>query len=232
MGTESWLHPETSDSEVFPPGYTPFRRYRKSLRRCVGVFILVNENFICSKQSEIRSNCELLWVRLQIAGSHPLCIGAYYKPKEDDFESLTQLREPLVLVRKRRGNIWLLGDFNLLKLLWPDNTPVFKADCSCKKVYEYFIDLVNDLGFCQLVTQPTRGGNTLDLFLTSNQTLVDEIKCSPGLSYHDIITAMYRSYKKTQNHDKRKSFLTLRKHVKRYIKTSYLAYLEGLSCDC
>ena len=66
------------------------------------------------------------------------------------------------------------------KLLWPDNTPVLKSDCSCKPVYEFFLDLVDDLGLCQLVTQPTRGGNILDLFLTSNQTLVDEIKCSPG----------------------------------------------------
>ena len=46
------------------------------------------------------------------------------------------------------------------------------------------------LAFFQLVTQPTRGGNILNLFSTSNQTLVDEIKCSPGLSDHDIVTAI------------------------------------------
>ena len=41
-----------------------------------------------------------------------------------------------------------------------------------------------------MITQPTRAGNILDLFLTSNQTLVDEIICSPGLSDHDIVTAI------------------------------------------
>ena len=109
VGTESWLNPEISDSEVFPTGYTPFRRDRKSLKQCGGVFILARENFICTEQPEFGSNYELLWVRLQIAGSHPLYIGGYYKPKEDDLESLAQLRESLVLARKRRGNIWLLG---------------------------------------------------------------------------------------------------------------------------
>ena len=88
VGTESWLYPEISDSEVFPPGFTPFRRDRKSTKRGGGVFILVHENFICTEQPEFSSECELLWVRLQIAGSHPLYIGAYYKPKEEDLESL------------------------------------------------------------------------------------------------------------------------------------------------
>ena len=93
VGTESWLHPGISDSEVFPPGYTSFRMDRKSGQRGGGVFILVHENFICTEQPEFSSDCELLWVRLQVAGSHPLYIGAYYKPKEDDFESLVQLKK-------------------------------------------------------------------------------------------------------------------------------------------
>ena len=103
VGTESWLHPGISDSEVFPPGYTSFRMDRKSGQRGGGVFILVHENFICTEQPEFSSDCELLWVRLQVAGSHPLYIGAYYKPKEDDFESLVQLKKSLDLVQKRRG---------------------------------------------------------------------------------------------------------------------------------
>ena len=105
VGTESWLHPDIFDCEVFPPGYTPYRADRKSSKRSGGGggFILVHEKFICTEQPEFRSNCELLWVRLQVTGSHPLYIGAYYKPKEDDLESLVQLRESLDLVQKRRG---------------------------------------------------------------------------------------------------------------------------------
>ena len=87
VGTESWLHRDISDSEVFPPGYTPFRADRSSTKRGGGVFVLVHEHFICTEQTEFQTDCELLWVRLQVTGSHPLYIGAYYKPKEDDLES-------------------------------------------------------------------------------------------------------------------------------------------------
>ena len=39
---------------------------------------------------------------------------------------------------------------------------------------------------------------------------------------------LYSSFKRTQEHDKRKSFLTLRQQIKSKIKSSHLVYLEGL----
>ena len=36
------------------------------------------------------------------------------------------------------------------------------------------------------MTSPTRGQNILDLFLTTNTTLVDIVSITPGLSDHDI----------------------------------------------
>ena len=38
-----------------------------------------------------------------------------------------------------------------------------------------------------MVTSPTRGQNILDLFLTTNPTLVDNVSITPGLSDHDIV---------------------------------------------
>ena len=40
-----------------------------------------------------------------------------------------------------------------------------------------------------MVTSPTRGQNILDLFFTTNPTLVDDISVIPGLSDHDIVLA-------------------------------------------
>ena len=37
------------------------------------------------------------------------------------------------------------------------------------------------------MTSPTRGQNILDLFLTSNPTLVDNVSITPGLSDHNIV---------------------------------------------
>ena len=83
----------------------PFCTDRQSFQVGGVVIILVHENFICTGQPEFYDNCELLWVRLQVTGPHPFCIRAYYKPKEDDLESLVKLRESLDLVPKRSGNI-------------------------------------------------------------------------------------------------------------------------------
>ena len=37
------------------------------------------------------------------------------------------------------------------------------------------------------MTSPTRGQNNLDLFLTTNPTLVDNVSITPGLSDHGIV---------------------------------------------
>ena len=48
--------------------------------------------------------------------------------------------------------------------------------------HHIYIVLLND-------TQPTRYGNILDLFLTTNPTLVEQVSCQPGLSDHDVVIA-------------------------------------------
>ena len=48
------------------------------------------------------------------------------------------------------------------------------------------IEIANDFGLEQVVREPTRGKNTLDLFFTTNlTTLVERSTVTPGLSDHD-----------------------------------------------
>ena len=49
------------------------------------------------------------------------------------------------------------------------------------------IEIANDFGLEQIVTEPTRGKNTLDLFFTTNPTLVERSTVIPGISDHDSI---------------------------------------------
>ena len=63
------------------------------------------------------------------------------------------------------------------------------SNCSQTKTYDTFLDILNDFGFTQMVTQPTRHGNILDLFLTTNPTLIQQVSCKPGISDHDMVTA-------------------------------------------
>ena len=119
-----------------------------------------------------------------------LDICAFYNPKEGNQEDLLELRRSIEEVNKKaKGNIWILGDFNLPKLTWPDSIPTLKPDCAFKQIYDTFLDFINDFSLTQMVTQPTRQGNTLDLFLTTNPTLIQQVSCQPGLGDHDMVMA-------------------------------------------
>ena len=52
---------------------------------------------------------------------------------------------------------------------------------------------MNEYLLSQMVKEPKRGENTLDLFMTTNPTLVNSITTIPGLSDHDIVSCVIDS---------------------------------------
>ena len=52
-----------------------------------------------------------------------------------------------------------------------------------------FFTMLDDFSLVQMVTEPTRHENVLDLFLTTNHTLVQKIEILPGTADHDIMVA-------------------------------------------
>ena len=110
-------------------------------------------------------------MQLHLAGSRSVLIGAYYKPLELDQQSFDEFSKSLVLVRKTNSTICLLGDFNLPKIDW--ETKTLKPDCPNFAFYRECLEAFEDCLLEQMVTSPTRGQNILDLFLTTNPTLVD-----------------------------------------------------------
>ena len=110
VGTETWLTKEMFDSDV----------YR---RDCIGqkgggVIILVRSALSSEEKSQFNSDCENLWVQLNLVGSKSVLIGAYYKPHEFDQHSLDEWSKSLDTVKQTSSNIWLMGDFNLPKIHW------------------------------------------------------------------------------------------------------------------
>ena len=49
--------------------------------------------------------------------------------------------------------------------------------------------MLDDFGLVQMVNEPTRCGNVLDLSLTANHPLVQKVEIVPGISDHDIMIA-------------------------------------------
>ena len=147
VGTESWLIPNHIDSEVFPKslGFALFRQDRELGTSGGGVFILVKDTLIASEQKQMKTECEIIWVKFEMTTTKPLYVAAYYKPRYGDNQSTAELRRSLELVHLLKGNTWLLGDFNYPKFSWDqDHVPTMKSGSSLPTHYDNFVSLLDD----------------------------------------------------------------------------------------
>ena len=79
VGTESWLTPNHLDSEFFPKSlsFALFRQDRGSGTSGGGVFILVKDTLIASEQKQLKTECEIIWMKIEITTTKPLYVAAY-----------------------------------------------------------------------------------------------------------------------------------------------------------
>ena len=98
------------------------------------------------------------------------------------------------------------GDFNLGDINWESNSfkPGGKYPTLCKQL----LDIADEFSLHQLVNEPTRKDRILDLFFTSNSSLVNQVMVTPGISDHDGIPLVDMSTKPKLGKQKpRKIFL-------------------------
>lgn len=77
------------------------------------------------------------------------------------------------------------GDFNYPG--WDWSNKIIKPGTSHPKLHYEFANILDDTGLTQLVERPTRGENTLDLFITNLPNQASRIEVVPGISDHDIV---------------------------------------------
>ena len=120
-------------------------------------FILVRDCFIASEQKQFKTNCEIIWVKINIVSAKSLFVAAHCMPKEGDVQSVEELRRSLEMVRKIQDNVWILGDFNYPKFSWDgDHMPAIKSGCGFPSLYDDFVAMLDDFGLVQIVNEPTR----------------------------------------------------------------------------
>ena len=192
IGNESWLHKDIQSSEVFPSGFTCYRNDRRSDPHG-GVFILVSDKYLSSEPTDLKSDdtSEQLWVKLQVKGSPDLYVGSFYKPpKQTEDECLMHLEKSIYRIRQsENSHLWLVGDFNLSGIDW--TTYSIKPKSQNTKQCKQLIDICQDNYLEQVVNNPTHitatSQSTLDLFFTSNSSLVNKTEIIPGISDHEIV---------------------------------------------
>ena len=211
-GTESWLNETHYNNEIFDTEtYSIFRKDRKN-RKGGGVFLAIKHCLNPVSQPDIDSESEIIWAKIDLPGMKSTLVGSFYKPNENDPDSLQGLRDSLSKI-PRSSNIWLLGDFNLPQIDW--DTEQIKSNCSHTSVYESFLNITHDFGLEQVVKIPTRENNTLDLFLLNQPSLVHSTKTLPPLGQgdHDIV---HHELKISPGRRKQKQ-----RHIKLYKKTNW-----------
>ena len=162
-----------------------------------GVMIGFKGDLVVTHRPDLDVDTEILWAQLEIAGSKPLLIGVFYRPqitKLPEHDYLMKLHESLGKIdHTKRQQLWLAGDFNLPGIHWPTQSTIpggYKPGLS-----KEMINMVSDIGLEQMVIEPTRKGNILDLFLTTHPSLVEKSVVLPGMSDHDGIPSVVLSTK-------------------------------------
>ncbi|KAF6036647.1 hypothetical protein EB796_005040 [Bugula neritina] len=135
--------------------------------------------------------------------------------------------------------IVLTGDFNLPDINWT-NVRV-KESSSRKSLHFSFLNNLKANGFHQLVTEPTHiAGNTLDLVITNNCNIVDNINIiNPGISDHYMVSFRLSFLKakpdyilRTKKLYHKADTISIRNYLSEVFEKVERAIAFGASIDC
>ena len=159
--TETWLNSSVPSNELFRPNmYNVYRKNRPQDGNGAnsnhgGVLIAISKEFIRSEIKELQTDCEIVWVEINIAGTNRIIIGSYYRPSSDDGTSLNNLDESFNrLKRYHTSNIWPGGDFNLCHIDW--SVPSFVSGKPEPKLHSQLLDIIDEHSLHQAVDKLTR----------------------------------------------------------------------------
>lgn len=216
---ESHLNPNIIDEEINIPNFTVHRSDR-SQRKCGGVAIYLKEPMKAENIIKFtNSTCELLMCYVSELDVHLICV---YRPPKTPNEKLNQclseIRKYLQKVPPSQ-NILFIGDLNFPFLKWSEtnDTVIHKvvsgATCDDQAQAESLIDLTDQYFLNQVISDPTRLNNTIDLAFTNNSDVFSNFKVekvSTYLSDHNRITADMEPIN-SQDHNTAKKLDKLRK---------------------
>ena len=167
VGSEAWLKDSINSSEFMPPGYDP--PLRKDISDGYGGVMIAIRSGIIAEQIPIDSDCEIVGVKVQTNGPHPLIVLGVYRPTNNNKDYANFLCDIIQTIAGQFPNnpLWVTGDLNLPDIDWLSDTIV--SHQYRNEINNTFLELFSTLGLSQIVYFPTRINNTLDVFLTNRQ---------------------------------------------------------------
>ena len=178
--TESFLSDDILDGELISGQYQVFRRDHD--RHGGGVMLVTNNNVQGLRRYNLESSSELMWVELSLKPCKML-VGVFYNPPGNNLNALIQLQSSLMSIPKT-SHVVLCGDFNVPNVNWELALP---SSASNNSSANFLCDIVADFNLHQLVREPTRCNNILDLILTTHPDSIHNVEVADGLHLRDII---------------------------------------------
>ena len=156
-----------------------------------GVLIAVKNTFLSSDVPELQTtcdSCEIIWVKINIVNCKTLYICYFYNPSTSDEFSMINFSESINRAANMKDAFLLIDrDFNLPG--WDWKTRTLKPNTKHPITHYRIADILDDNGLVQVIEEPTRNKNTLDLLITNIPSTILRTDIIPGISDHDIVYA-------------------------------------------
>jgi hypothetical protein len=181
--TESWTTDEIEDAEIQMEGYKCFRKDRRGKNnkkaRGGGVLMYVREDMVAYEVENEEPGCEALLVGVKKSPKEELFIGVAYKSPRAEAEEVENLYK--YIRRHVDKPLVLMGDFNYGDIDWETLDTMGEG--------KEFLDLIQDCFLMQHVKEATRSDRILDLILSTEPELVEEVMicCPIANSDHNVI---------------------------------------------
>lgn len=111
----------------------------------------------------------MVWVKIKLQGRRHLLAAAYYNPHTSDEESQRLFAASARKATTTTNSHLIIGGDSLPAFDWK-TTRLKNTNCY-PLLHHQFLDTIQELALEQMITEPTREDNTIDLFLTNSPSL-------------------------------------------------------------
>ena len=163
-----------------------FRNDRNTRNTGGGVLLYAKYNLDAEQFVPQTKFPEHVWCKVKSEDGIELLIGVCYNSNNGKiFGNDMHLLLRQLLCEVSQYHVLIMGDFNYPDIDWETIAATDRASIDAK----LFVECLMDNFYTQQVTQPTRGTAVLDLVITSEPDMVDELLVSEGLgsSEHSIL---------------------------------------------
>ena len=190
--TETWLKSYISDAQIKIPNYNSYRSDRSDSRKSGGVLLYVHDSIIVTDEIKFDDKiCEGIICTIE---SQSMIIANIYRPPDAtlaSFNSILCFLKDYInsKTQLKHYDIIIMGDFNFPNINWEtfniDSTNYSRDHISqCNNLMSF----MSNIFLTQLVLEPTRINNILDLVLTNNNRIFNQVyNTDTKLSDHKLI---------------------------------------------